>query len=231
MIQKSQRPMLARLCIWVLHVAIFAPAIVLAGAALPRLVSGFALAPALPVPYLIGAKEELPTTAYKAARDALAHASNADGQAKIWQAEAAYLAGSQVQDVQSTLSSALDRAPSSAQGWTLLAEIQATRDPKGAASALGLALQLAPFDYWLASRRANVGARLWNGLNVEERDLLLRQTRLLWSEEQLRDKIGPLFATQEGAALAGHAFADDPDILRELNRRATRDDLRNFVAP
>jgi hypothetical protein len=137
--------MLARLCIWVLRVAIFAPGLVLAGAALPRLASGFALAAASPVPLFIHANAQLPTTAYKEARDALAHASNSDGQAKIWEAEAAHLAGSPAQDVQSILISALERAPASARGWTLLAEIEAARDPKGAASAIGFALQLAPF--------------------------------------------------------------------------------------
>jgi hypothetical protein len=226
-----QRSILAKLCIWVLRTVIFAPAVVLASLALPRLVSGLALLLVLPVPYLIDANGQLPARAYKAAQDVLAHASNSDGQAKIWQAEAAYLAGSPVKDVQSILIPALDRMPSSPQGWTLLAEIEAAGNPKRAASALGLALQLAPFDYWLASRRANVGARLWGTLSMEESDELLRQTRLLWSEEKLRDRIVSLFATQEGAVLAGRAFANDPDVLRELNRGALGANTRHLVTP
>ena len=231
MVQKPQRPMLARIHVWVLRLAMLFPAIILAGTAMPRLVSGFALAMALPVPYLIDANEHLPTTAYKAARDALAYGSTFDGQMKIWEAQAAYLAGSRSEDVQPILASALDRAPSSAQGWTLLAEIEASRDPERAASALGLALQLAPFDYWLGPRRVSVGSGLWNVLNVEQRDSLLRQVRLLWSEPQLRAALEAAFATQQGGALAARAFADEPDVLRELNRRVTRDKLRNFVAP
>src|SRR5580693_1600107 len=116
-----QIPMLATPFRWTLRIAILAPAIVLAGVALPRLVSGFALAAAFPVPFFINANDPLPRTAYEQARGALAHASRSDGQTKITQAEAAYLAGSPVEDVQSLLIPALDHAPSSARGWALLA--------------------------------------------------------------------------------------------------------------
>jgi hypothetical protein len=226
-----QRSILAKACIWVLRTVIFAPAVVLASLALPRLMSGLALLLVLPVPYVIDANGQLPARAYKAAQNVLAHVSTFDGQAKIWQAGAAYLAASPVEDVRSILVPALERTPSSPEGWTLLAEIEAPGNPKRAASALGLALQLAPFDYWLASRRANAGARLWDALSMEERDSLLRQTRLLWSEKQLRDKIVSLFAAPEGAALAGRAFANDPDILRELNRRASSANTHHLVTP
>jgi len=223
--------MLGVLCSWVLRTAIVLPGVLLAGAAFARLISGLALEAAFPVPFFINANAPLPSPAYEGAREALAHASHSDGQAKITEAEAASLAGAPPPDVLPILISALEDAPSSARGWTLLAELDAPQDPKTAAAALGMALQLAPFDYWLGSRRANVGARLWDALGSDARDSLLFQTRLLWSEEQLRDSVVGLFATQQGAALVGRAFVEDPDTLRELNRRAIRDSLRNLSAP
>lgn len=231
MMQNLEWRILAQLRIWVFRIAIVAPGCILAAAAAPRLISGLAVEHAFPVPFFMNANDPLPALAYQQAREALARANSSDGQAKIAEAEAAYLGGSPARDVLPILKSALDHAPSSARGWTLLAELEVSQEPKNGAAAVGLALQLAPYDYWLAARRANVGAGLWNALDIDQRDLVLRQTRLLWSEEQLRGSLGTLFASQDGAALVGRAFAEDPDILRELNRRAMRDSLRNLITP
>ena len=225
--ENTERGIHTKLGIVALRILFAVPGIALIGAAVPRLMSGLAVEAAFPVPSYIEGNIQLPKTAYAQAQDVLARANIADGQTKILQAEAAYLAGSPIEKVESILKPALGYAPSSARGWTLLAELEVAKQPQIGASALALGLQFAPFDYWLAGRRANVGAQLWNEMDADGKNSLLRQTRLLWSEEQFRGKIAALYMTESGRALVARAFADEPDTLRELNRRTMRD----YIAP
>ena len=231
MTRNPERGFFRKLRTSAIRTLIFVPGFLLAGAAVPRLISGLALEAAFPAPIYMDANVQLPRAAYEQARKALSQADPRDGQAKIAEAEAAHLAGYPAQEILPKLIVALNHAPGSAKGWALLAELQASQKPQSGAAALGLALEFAPFDYWLAGRRVNMGAQIWDALNTDDRASLLRQTRLLWTDEQLRNNLPPLLATEPGLRLINRAFADDPDTLRALNRWSLRDSLHNLTAP
>ncbi len=206
------------------------PGGLLAATAIVCLISGIAIDRTFPVPVYIRTNIELPRISYEEARDVLSSASRWDGEAKVEQSEAAFFAGDPPMRILPTLESALALAPSSAKGWTLLAELRAPSDSRAAALALALALQLAPLDYWLGTRRALVGAMLWDDLDPDGRNTLLRQTRLLWEEQPLREGVNLLADTDKGAALLGRAFASQPDTLRLINRITIRASLHDFIS-
>jgi hypothetical protein len=213
-----------------LRLLLLLPAIVLFLSAVPRLLSGRAVDAAFPVPVYMATDIPLPRAAYVAAENALAKASPGEGEALISRAQAATLAGEPPNKIMPILQAGLAKAPASAAGWTLLAELQASNDAWQGASALQLALDFAPYDFWLGGRRAALGAALWPSLSDPMRARVLRQARLLWTEEQLRPQLLRVLTTPAGAALLKRAFAATPDTLREINRWVTREKLRGARA-
>lgn len=213
-----------------LRLLLILPAVVLFLSAVPRLLSGRAIDAAFPVPVYIAADVPLPRAAYMAAEAALAHASPGDGEAWVSRAEAAALAGEPANRVLPIVQAGLAKTPASASGWTLLAELQAAGDPWQSASALQLAFDFGPNDFWLGGRRAALGAALWPSLSDPMRERVLRQVRLLWTEPQLRPELRRVLATPAGAVLLKRAFESAPETLREINRWITREKLRDALS-
>jgi hypothetical protein len=210
---------------WLLRIALLMPAVFLTLAAVPRFVSGLAWEAAFPVPVAMSINAPQTPHAYTAAASILAHADPADGEAQIARAQAAIYAGEPSANVVPILEDGLAHAPASALGWTLLSELLSRTDRGRAAVALGLALELAPYDYFLAGRRARAGAGLWEALPDDARRDLLRQTQLLWGDKSLHKELRPLLRAPGGAMLITRAFADQPDDLRAINRMVLRERL------
>lgn len=201
-----------------LSILYLVPAIGLAWLAVPHLRDGVALDAAVPVPNYMIANRAMPVSAYKDAERALSQADAADGDAAIARAEAALRSGSRSRAVIPELSNGLMAAPASARGWTLLSLAYASFDKRKAAGALGVALELAPKDFWLAEMRAEAAAQLWSGLDADARVNALAQTRLLWEEPLLRGQLRQLLTSADGVALVKCAFSDRQDEMREMNR-------------
>lgn len=213
---------MASIKIWALRFALLLPAVFVTALAVPRMISGLALEAAFPVPAYIAKNVILPRKTYAAAANALSHASLADGETQIFRAEAAHFAGEPDARVAAIVENGLSHDPASARGWTLLCEVLRKTDRKRSAKALAIALELAPYDYFLAGRRARDGALVWDVLAQDDRAFLLRQAKLLWTEQQLHGEIIPLLDAPGGAVLMTTALKDDPDQIRKLNQWVTR---------
>ena len=215
---------------WLVRCAVLVPLVVLLGLALPRWPSGEASDRAFPVPLNIAVDNALPISAYRSAEHSLAGANAADGEAKIERAEALHLTHAAPQSILALLMDGLQREPASARGWALLAALPdapaATR-----AKALVLSLQLAPLDIWLAGSRSLTGIALASQLSPNGKQLLLRQIRLLWTDESLRPNLHNVLATPTGAALVTEALDGNAEELRALNRWVTQDRLRAMLHP
>ena len=207
---------------WLLRIGLLLPVLLVTAAAIPRIVSGLALEAAFPVPSYIVKNVVLPRKSYAAAAIVLSHADSRDGETQILRAEAAHLGGMPDAQVIPIVENGLGHDPAYARGWTLLSELLRQTDRARASKALTIALELAPYDYFLAGRRARDGAMLWDAMSDDGRGLLLRQAGLLWSEPQLRDQVMPLLDTPGGAALMTRALKDNPDQIRALNRWVAR---------
>jgi hypothetical protein len=212
--------------IWTLRIGLLLPAVLVVAAAVPRLVSGLALESAFPVPAYIVKNVTLPRKSYAAAAAVLAHADSRDGETQILRAEAAHMGGVPDGQVIPIVENGLRHDPASARGWTLLSELLLPTDRARAGKMLTTALELGPYDFFLAGRRARDGARLWDAMPQDGQSLVLRQARLLWTETQLRDQLIPLLDTPGGAVLMTRALDNDPSQIRDLNRWVARHRFR-----
>ncbi len=216
---------LSSLRTWALRAVLLCLPAVLLLVALPRLASGIALEAAFPVPSYMTVARAVPITAYRATAAVLADADVADGEAQIARSRAAYLSGEVGPKVIATTDDGLSHAPTSAAGWTLLAVLRTPVDRARAANAISVALELAPYDYFLAAWRARAAAPLWTDLPADTREGVARDVRLLWSDRTLHRQIRPILAVPGGPALVTYAMKDDPDGLRALNRMVARERL------
>jgi hypothetical protein len=212
--------------IWALRIVLLSPPILLLFAALPRLISGAALEAAFPVPAYMEVGRGLPIKTYSATERILAGADEADGDAQIARSHAAYLSGESGPKIIAMVENGLSREPSSAAGWTLFAVLSTPIDRTRAATALSVALELAPREYYLAAWQARTAAPLWADLSADARENAARQMRLLWSDHTLRHQIRSVLAVPGGSALVTYAMRDNPDELRALNRMVARQRLR-----
>ena len=203
---------------WMLRIGLLLPVVLVTVAAIPRIVSGLALETAFPVPSYIVKNVVLPRKSYAAAAIVLSHADPRDGETQILRAEAAHSGGAPDSQVIPIVENGLGYNPTSARGWTLLSELLMSSDRQRAGKVLITALEMAPYDYFLAGRRARDGALLWDVIPDDGRPLLLRQTRLLWTEAFLHDELLPLVQTPGGAPLMTRALGEDPVTIRALNR-------------
>jgi hypothetical protein len=207
---------------WIIRLCLLLPPILLMVLAVPRFISGIALERAFPVPPYIVKNVILPRKSYATAAEILSHASPQDGETQILRAEAAHMAGQSDRIVRPIVENGLSTDPANARGWTLYSEVLRATDRKHSAKALGIALELAPYDYFLAGRRARDGAMIWDAMLPDDKPFLLRQAALLWSEPILHPEIFPLLNTPGGPALMTQALKDDPDQIRALNQWVAR---------
>jgi hypothetical protein len=203
---------------WTIRAVWLSLGVLLLLGALPHFRNGWTIDEALPVPSSMIAGRALPPSAYIHAAKVLHTANRADGTSRIAGAEAALDAGAPGATQIGELESALTVTPAAVRGWVLLAQAQADGDRRGAAQALSEALTLAPYDYWVAEKRARLAAQLWVSLDPDSQDAAIRQVRLMWSEPQLRPQLVDLAVSREGAALTDRAFAGDRDDLVAINR-------------
>jgi len=204
--------------LWLFRLMAFVPPLLLALMAAPRLQSGLVLDTAFPATLYMSMDVALPPEAYAEAERRLAHVAPEDGGSAIARAQAAALSGRA--GAVDLAEAGLARAPASAWGWTVIAEI--SDDPVRGPAALEMALRLAPFDPWLAGRRVEAGAFLWDVLAADARDLVLRQARIIWIDSDLHGQVRPLLRTPQGGTLVTRAFAEAPEDLRGLNRWVAR---------
>jgi hypothetical protein len=194
------------------------PGVALGLFAWPHLLNGLALDAAIPVPIYMIRQTPMLQSAYRRAAHALVGADLRDGDAQTAAAEAATRAGGPAQAQIARLEQAVRDAPAEPRGWLLLSEALLPVDRKRAASALEQALVLAPYDYWIAGRRARDAVVLWGNLDFEAREMALRQVQFLWDEPSLRSGLVELLSTASGVAIVRRAFSQRPGDLRDLNR-------------
>ena len=210
---------------WIGRLAMLLPAIGVIVLAAPRLISGFALEAAFPATTEITMNMTLPQATNKFVAQVLSHASPSDGETQILRAEAAVNAGFPPGMVIPIVRSALIREPTDARGWILLAALLKDHDPKGAASALSLAIELAPREYYLVIPRAFVGASLWNYLSKDVQARIVDDAHVIATSNEFRGGLQSLLDAQGGTELVGRALAGHPDQLRALNRSLARERL------
>jgi hypothetical protein len=194
------------------------PAILLALFALPKFLSGRELDAAFPVPVYVAMNVTLPPRSYGDAAARLGRARDADGGMALMQAELLALQNGHDARVPALAGQGLSATPASARGWLVMAEAQRDFNPAFAARALGMALGLAPYDYWIAGRRAVDAARLYPHLRGETRAMAERQAQMLWDEPRLRPQLFTVLASPGGSDLVTAAFRARIDDLRALNR-------------
>ena len=187
-------------------------------AALPVCMAGFAEDAAVPVPVYLVMGYTVSRDDYARAARMLEASAPYSPRDYLTEAEAMTHLGASHKKVIATLEKGLAASPASVRGWTILAEQRAPTDRNGAAKALEQALVLAPFDYWLAGRRAHDAAGLWDALGHDARDQAVIQARLLWDEPLLRSEVAPFVKDPAGAALMSRALKDEPEEIRRLNR-------------
>lgn len=155
---------------------------------------------------------------YAQAAIELAQADARDGDAQLESAEASLYAGAKKAAIVSRIIAGLRLAPSSARGWLLLSEVTERTQPALAGAALSQSFLLAPYDFYLAGRRANDAAKQWATLDPETRSMAQRQTERLWDEGDLRGYIRPLLTSDAGTALVNRSFASRRTDQRLINR-------------
>ena len=206
------------------------PAIALGLAAIPHFHDGLAVDAAVPVPTYMIAQKQMPKAAYDDAQIALRGADSRNGSAMIAGAEAALRGGKPPASQIHALTQGLLRQPASIRGWMLLSEAWSPVNKAKAASAISLAIVLAPHEYWLAGQRVLHAALLWPDLDADTQASALEQTRMLWEEPILHDQLRIVLASKAGVVIATKAFAGRQDEVREMNRWLTYVRSRDSVA-
>jgi len=200
-------------------VVLILPAVLLGIYTCQQVPAAFAVDRAFPVPMFITMNVPLPQSAYRKAEAALVTADPRDGQSGISAAEAGALDGKPASTIVSRLSAALTAAPASGEGWILLAESQSRSDPKRAANSLSVALELAPFEYFLAERQSLLAAKLWTDLPEDSRAIASRQARDLWRSQGVAYHLEatPILMSAASIELMHRAFAESPVELRNFD--------------
>lgn len=180
--------------------------------------SGRAKERAFPVPLALATNFRLAPELYEGAAKALRDASQQDGEAQLALIDAENQNANKPENLRDIAESAIVSAPASARVWTTYSETISQQRPHQAATALGQALLLAPYDYYLALRRAKLSARLWPYLEPDTRRSATWQVKLLWEHTELRNDLFSLLGTPEGIVLINNTFSQEPDTLRSINR-------------
>ena len=211
--------------LWFGRLAMLLPACVVVTLAVPRLLSGFALEAAFPATAYLAMNVPLPRATDRSIAQILSQAPLADGETQVLRAQAAADAQFSPATTIEMTTTALAHAPAAARGWLVLAELMRDRRRNEAASALSLAIELAPREYYLVGLQARAGAPLWNVLPKDVQAKLLNDARLVARKTELRSDLRALLNVPGGPALLTRAFADHPEQLRALNRSLARERL------
>jgi hypothetical protein len=198
--------------------ALAIPAFFLIIVAWPRFQEGLTHDAAMPVPVFMIEQHPLPKSLYGGAAAILAGADAADGDQAIAGAEAAMYAGQSGASQVDRIAQGLSHMPGYVRGWTLLAAAGSAARPDLARKSLSLALQLAPYEYWIGGYRAQLAARMWGDLDADTRETARNQVRLLWREPIMRPALAPLSTSPAGVSIIREAFSDTQGELLDVNR-------------
>lgn len=211
--------------LWALRLVLVLPALVVALAAAPRLVSGLVQEAVFPVPAYLVINAPMPQRSYGKTAVVLAQAPLADGEIQALRAEAALRGGVSAARAAPVAEAALARAPAYARGWITLAALLTLDDPKRAAAALALSVEIAPHEYYLIAPRVLAAAPLWAELPQSTRVMLLDDTRTVIEDRSFHRTLLALLGEKGGPALVTRALAGHPHELRALNRALARERL------
>ncbi len=195
--------------------------------ATPRLIEGVGAERALPAVNAAVNGGRLPIERWRYAADDLASTLPDDGDGLIRRAEMMYLAANGnaqgLAQAKSVVTDGLTRAPTNPRGWTLLCEIDARIARSEAPRCMDTGFFVAPFDWFVAPRRALLAADLWPTLDTDVQEAAARRVRLMWESDhwddhRVRDVLYDVYKMPNGAALLTAGFKFNKDELREFNR-------------
>jgi hypothetical protein len=202
--------------------------VLLAALALPRFLLGASIEPYGGVidSALLGVR--LAPSTYHAASDALAGASDDDGESLTDRARVLVMSAEKdpatIAQSRALVVHALQDAPSNANGWTLLCQIDAHHAPTDAVACLDHAFTISPYDWYTAEWRMSLAANEWPFLDERVRDKAVSLVRPMWntlgwtSELTLRGALYDLSSTENGRQLLRAGFAGHREELRDFNR-------------
>jgi len=124
----------------------------------------------------------------------------------------------------------LEYAPANPRGWTLLCEIDLASAPNDAAKCMDTAFFIAPFDWYVARRRAVLAADLWPRLDSDVQLAAARRVRLMWNSDnwpdhRVKDALYDVYQAPYGRDLLTAGFAGDKEEMRELDRWLIRQNM------
>lgn len=193
----------------------------------PRLIEGVGTERALPAVNAAVAGERLPIARWQLAAHDLAVTMPENGDGLIRRAETVFLAANGnaegLAQARSVVVDGLTRAPMNPRGWTLLCEIDARIAPADAPRCMDTGFFVAPFDWFVARRRALLAADLWPTLDSDVQGAAARRIRLMWESDRWDDHrvkfaLLDVYRAPNGAALLTAGFKDDREQLRAFNR-------------
>ena len=202
--------------------------VLLAVLALPRFLLGVSIEPFGGVidSALLGVR--LAPSTYRAASDALAGASDDDGESLSERAHVLVMSAEKdpatIAQSRALVVRALQDAPSNSNAWLLLCQIDTRRAPTDAVACLDHAFVISPFDWYTAEGRMLVAANEWPYLDERVRDKAVSLVRPMWNtagwtnELTLRGALYDLSFTENGRQLLRAGFAGHRGELRDFNR-------------
>jgi hypothetical protein len=208
----------------------------LVGLATPRFVEGIGLERSLATYNASVAEQPLSSANYQRAAGALTFIASADGDGLIERAEmitqAANGRAMQLREARAFTVEGLRRAPANPRGWTLLCEIDFSIVPSEASRCMDTAFFIAPFDWYVARKRALLAAYLWPGLDLDVREAAARRVRLMWESDRwpdhrVKEALYDVYRAPNGEAILFAAFKDDREQLRALNRWLVRQEMED----
>ena len=129
--------------------------------------------------------ERLAPSTYRAASDALAGASDDDGESLSERALVLVLSAEKdpatIAQSRALVIRALQDAPSNSNAWLLLCQIDARRAPTDAVACLDHAFAISPFDWYTAEGRMSLAANEWPYLDERVRDKAVSLVRPMWN--------------------------------------------------
>jgi hypothetical protein len=195
--------------------------------AVPRLIEGIGAERALPAVNAGVSGDSLPIERWRYAANDLSLTMPSNGDGLIRRAEMIYLGANGnlegLAQARAVVVDGLTQAPANPRGWTLLCEIDARIALNEAPRCMDTGFFVAPFDWFVAPRRALLAAELWPTLDPDVQDAAARRVRLMWESDRwddhrIRDVLYDVYRTPYGAALLTAGFRNDHEELRTFNR-------------
>jgi hypothetical protein len=202
--------------------------------AIPRLIEGVGAERALPAVNAAVSGTRLPIDRWRLAADDLGATMADNGDGQVRRAEMIYLAANGnaagLAAARAVAVDGLTLAPTNPRGWTLLCEIDARIARADAPRCMDTGFFVAPFDWFVAGRRALLAADLWPMLDADVQDAAARRVRLMWESDHWDDHrvkfvLFDVYKAPNGAALLTAGFKVDKDELREFNRWLIRQQM------